>query len=143
MASEGPSGDPDPGTMASTGVEGDASPGLPVVSQPDTLAGEFFLGLPLSEWKRMDAVEYFSKSQQCWIPALLCGFEGELVHLNVKRDVKRKSSAIRPLQPGRYHRTARQIVRCGASGEPSEQPRTEDVIINGEVVRRPQCGFRH
>ena len=140
--------------MASTGVEGDASPGLPVESQPDTgelfnaatvrvMTGELFLGLPLSEWKRMDAVEYFSKSQQCWIPALLCGFEGELVHLNVKRDVKRKSSAIRPLQPGRYHWTARQIVGCGASGEPTEQPRTEDVIINGEVVRRPQCGFRH
>ena len=53
--------------MASTGVEGDASPGLPVGSQPATvalfpaatvreMAGKLFLGLPLSEWKRRDAV---------------------------------------------------------------------------------------
>ena len=142
--------------MASTGVEGDASPGLPVESQPDTvelfnaatvrvMTGELFLGLPLSEWKRMDAVEYFSQSQQCWIPALLCGFEGELVHLNVKRGVSMKSSAVRPLLPGRYRRTALEIVRLGAEdgiGGASGEP-TEDVIINGEVVRRPQCGFWH
>ena len=107
------------------------------------MAEELFLGLPLSKWKRMDAVEYFSQSQKCWIPALLCGFEAELVHLSVKRGVSIKSSAVRPLPPGRYGRTALQIVRLGvedgivdASGEP-----TEDVIINGEVVQRPQCGF--
>ena len=65
-----------------------------------------------------------------------------MVHLNVKRGVDVNSSDLRPLAPGRYRRTALHIVRLraeddGASAEPSE-----DVIINGVMVERPQCGFR-
>jgi hypothetical protein len=46
------------------------------------------------------------------------------------------SASLRPLSSGRYRRTAYNIVRIEGA-EP-----TEDVIINGSVVIRPQCGFR-
>jgi hypothetical protein len=46
------------------------------------------------------------------------------------------SASLRPLSSGRYRRTAYTIVRIEGA-EP-----TEDVIINGSVVIRPQCGFR-
>jgi hypothetical protein len=99
--------------------------------------GELFLGVPRSEWRRMDALEYFSWSKQCWLPALLRRFDhGALLHLNVKREVSVPSASLRPLSSGRYRRTAYNIVRIEGA-EP-----TEDVIINGSVVIRPQCGFR-
>jgi hypothetical protein len=85
----------------------------------------------------MDALEYFSWSKQCWLPALLRRFDhGALLHLNVKREVSVPSASLRPLSSGRYRRTAYNIVRIEGA-EP-----TEDVIINGSVVIRPQCGFR-
>ena len=96
-------------------------------------AEELFLGLPRSEWRRMDALEYFSRSKRCWLPALLCGFEGAFLHLNVKREVPVVSTSLRPLSAGRYQRTALGLCRI-EGGET-----TEDVIINGAVVTRPQC----
>ena len=81
----------------------------------------------------MDALEYFSWSKRCWLPALLYGFEGALLHLNVKREVPVVSTSLRTLSVGRYLRTALDLSRIeGAEA-------TADVIINGTVVIRPQC----
>ena len=74
---------------------------------PPNMTHELFLGVPRSEWRRMDALEYFSRSKQCWLPALLRRFDhGALLHLNVKREVSVPSASLRPLSSGRYRRTA-------------------------------------
>ena len=62
-------------------------------------------------------------------------FEGEVVHLRVKKGVNVNSPNLRLLTPGWYRRTAISIDRREDDGVPAGP--YENVIINGGKVERP------